>query len=672
MNSHFRELKLLIEAVKSVGLDDDPWIVNGLRSLSYRWNPRLYSKIQQAYLDSLDGGLLDRTWSIPMSTEDKQAVDGPYKIGTIAGTGIDFGFTKLHINRHCLIAGDSGTGKSTLIKILASQLVQDKGVRLLIIDPKEGGDYRFLAKMTDNIAILRPDQLKLNPFTSIPNVPLAVLREALIEVISVVFKVLDAGEGIIAKHVDKVFSEYQQPTFYDFARSIRSEKTRYSGRKQGYLDSIETRLLKILISLADILDCKADYFDKLADCHLVIEAGELSGGMQRTVVNWVMMKELLYSIKNMDRDIFRFNIFDESQGNIFPKQQGRLRTPYMATLVTQARAFNVGLLALAQNPSLIMPELTSNSCIKLCYHLGGEEIVCMARHMGLTYDQVSEMYTLGMKEAVCRLGVGYMEPVKLEIYDFQDEPMSNDELAEIMKPKWDELLEGIEPAKQLQLSGKSTSNRKSEKHSGRSHAGVSGKTRLDSKVGELSVNEGAYLRMVSRHPWRTPMEVYARLNDEKIMGNETMSQATSVKTRKGLIRKGYLESFDVLGTGKSGKSQCDIVTEKVRKVYKPRGGNLHGFWCYRVGEYFERQGEKVILGDTLTGAEIDLSAGKLGIEIVVNTLVIENLERHLKLFEEILILCIDKKKKREIEKQIGNLILKPIRVELLKDYFIPL
>ena len=58
--------------------------------------------------------------------------------------------------------------------------------------------------------------------------------------------------------------------------------------------------------------------------------------------------------------------------------------------------------------------------------------------------------------------------------------------------------------------------------------------------------------------------------------------------------------------------------------------------------------------------------------MVVNTLVVENLERHLRLFENILILCIDMKRKRQIEKQIGNLILKSIRVELLKEYFIPL
>jgi hypothetical protein len=126
MNRHFHDLKLLIEAVKSVGLDDDPWIVNGLRRLSYRWNPMLYSKIQQAYLAELDGGLLDRTWSIPRSTEDKAAVDGPFKIAVIHQTDIEFGFWPEQLQMHAVVGGGSGYGKSTLIKILCQAILEEK------------------------------------------------------------------------------------------------------------------------------------------------------------------------------------------------------------------------------------------------------------------------------------------------------------------------------------------------------------------------------------------------------------------------------------------------------------------------------------------------------------------------------------------------------------------
>ena len=184
-----------------------------------------------------------------------------------------------------------------------------------------------------------------------------------------------------------------------------------------------------------------------------------------------------------------------------------------------------------------------------------------------------------------------------------------------MKSKWDKLLEGIEPAiqedKQLTAARKTRTDHKSEKNSDRKQKSVSSKTWLDSDA-ELSANEESYLRIVSSHPWRTPMEIYARLNDEKVMGNGTMSQATSVKTRKELIRKEYLLSFDVLGTGRSGKMQCDVVTEKtgMGNVKHPRGDLLHSFWIYRVAENFRRQGAKVKIAETISGHEVDI-----GVEI---------------------------------------------------------
>lgn len=158
------------------------------------------------------------------------------------------------------------------------------------------------------------------------------------------------------------------------------------------------------------------------------------------------------------------------------------------------------------------------------------------------------------------------------------------------------------------------------------------------------------------------------------MGTASISQSRCVKIRRNLQKKGYLESLVVTGMGKSGRSQFDIVTAKgqMGKVYKPRGGHLHAFWCYRVGEYFKRKGEKIRFGDTSSGNEIDLSAGKLGVEVVLNTFVADNLKQHLSYYEEVLILCIDDKKKREVQRQLGNVILKRIQVDLLKNYFISL
>lgn len=244
-----------------------------------------------------------------------------------------------------------------------------------------------------------------------------------------------------------------------------------------------------------------------------------------------------------------------------------------------------------------------------------------------------------------------MEAVKLDIYDFQDDPVSNDELAEMMQPKWDKLLEGIEPAKEnkqlsLPVATKSGTDSKSKKATGKSQASVSGKTRLASKGGELSANEESYLRIVKKFPWRLVTEIYRTLGDAAIMGaEETISQATAVKARKKLLAKGYLESFIVLGTGKSGRAMCDAVTGKggFTKAKKPRGDYLHAWWCYRLAVFFRKKGADVKIADTLSGNECDLSilldGKRIGGEVVISGLVVDNLTKFLSTgyFDEMLV-----------------------------------
>ena len=160
------------------------------------------------------------------------------------------------------------------------------------------------------------------------------------------------------------------------------------------------------------------------------------------------------------------------------------------------------------------------------------------------------------------------------------------------------------------------------------------------------------------------------------MGIAALGMNRAIEARKSLIRRGYLESVDIKGSGRQGKSECNVITEKagIGAAYKPRGDNLHGFWCHRIAEYFKADGATVKLGDTSSGNEIDIGVifkGKsIGVEIVVSGLVIENLGKHLSYCDEVLILCIDSKKKKEMEKAIRKVYVKRVKIDLLKNYFI--
>ena len=66
---------------------------------------------------------------------------------------------------------------------------------------------------------------------------------------------------------------------------------------------------------------------------------------------------------------------------------------------------------------------------------------------------------------------------------------------------------------------------------------------------------------------------------------------------------------------------------------------------------------------------------KLGVEIAVTGVVIENIPKNLEYYDRMLILCIDTAMKKKITKQIAGFdeeIRGKIAIELLKEYFIPL
>ena len=303
----------------------------------------------------------------------------------------------------------------------------------------------------------------------------------------------------------------------------------------------------------------------------------------------------------------------------------------------------------------LMSEIVANSCIKLCFHLGsGVEIQAMSQHMGLTSEQRDVLYELDRGEAICRVGLGYTDPVRLKIHDFEEQNVNDEELEELMQPKWDALLEGIEPAIRDRGIG---SSEKPIQEAKRKEIPAAGSGALPKT--RLSGDEEVYLRTVKSHPWRLISELHALLTSEEIMGIAALRMNRAVDARKSLMRKGFLESVDIKGTGRQGKSECNIITEKagIGAAYKPRGDNLHGFWCHRIAEYFKADGATVKMGDTSSGQEIDIGVilqGKsIGVEIVVSGLVVENLSKHLSYCDEVLVLCIDSKKKKEIEQELG-------------------
>lgn len=689
LSQRFEQLTKLAE---EVGVDDCKWFVNGMRRLGASWSERIYQDLLRKCIDAYPGTYMHTDFPVPFKEEDLEEISGPYKLGTVARTDIEFSARDEHLSRHLLLAGDTGSGKSTAAGIFASQIIEKGVTKLVVIDPKGKGDFRWLCKRYKGVVVLRKPAIKVNPLSDIRNVPRTLLREALTEVTADAFFVLEPSEALLLKHFHKVLRKHAKPTWFDLVDSIRSEP-KGGFRKHGYMDAIDTRLTFANISLGDALNCVDDSFQDLTDKHVVLEIDEFSDFGQRLLVAWYLMKYYLYSMKNQKSGLDRFFFFDDSQAQICTRNlYERKRTPFTAKVINQCRAFGMGLGILAQEPATkLLTEALANTHIKLCLQLGDAiEILRMSEHMGLNPEQVDRFYRLRKRQAICKLG--YMEPTLLDIPDFPTESVSEDELREEMRLTWDELLAGVEPAiseqelsRLLEFEDTKAKSRTAESSKGpRTATTGTADAPPGDGVGDsegLSDDEQAVLRVIRTQPFRLRGEVNSKLNDETVMGTQTISPTRSIKLKQELARKGYLESFRVPGTGRSGTAYCDMITEKagMGSVYRPRGGNLHGFWIYRVCQSLKSNGHKPEMADTVGGKELDATAkigDKLvGFEIVLSSFAVGNVRRNLDYVDELRVCCIDKKVQKKVTgqlKEFGEDIQRRTKVELLKHYFISL
>ena len=307
------KLKALTEIAGAFDLDEQQWFLDGLRELAGRWDHTLYKKMLAVARQNNFGPVPDTVFAVPKSREDLDAVDGPYKIGKFAHAGTDFGLTPDQLQMHGLVVGGAGYGKSTLVTILSQQLLAEGKIKVWIIDPKEGGDHRCLARQFSDVLILRPHVLRCNPFAPIPHVPHRVLRENATETTSGSLGVYDAPEGMMIRHVQAISERHGTPCILDLIASLNTEKPPVGGRRQEYLDSLNTSLLKTQISLGEIIDCREDYFSQLYNHNVIFEVGALSGMAQRVLVPWIIMKLTLFKMKNPTPALSHLLIFDEAQ-----------------------------------------------------------------------------------------------------------------------------------------------------------------------------------------------------------------------------------------------------------------------------------------------------------------------------------------------------------------------
>ena len=254
-------------------------------------------------------------------------------------------------NRHVVIVGMSGSGKSYLAKKMAKQLVRRSAV--VIIDPH--GEYVGLTREL-NGKVLTPIENPINPLDTLGK-PKNVRAEEVSDMLRRVFKL-----GNIQKYVlyNLILSTYERlgdltPTFNDVFITL-TNTIESSSPKDGFLSR-------------DVLNSLIPYLDLLRSQYLTttsIIPEELFSGL--TVVDLstvdsdflrgIYVESLLYVVNTYMKSANKplFLIVDEAH-----RFMGGKVAPLLSKLVMEGRKFGVTLVVITQHPLDLDPNIIGNS-----------------------------------------------------------------------------------------------------------------------------------------------------------------------------------------------------------------------------------------------------------------------------------------------------------------------
>ena len=358
--------------------------------------------------------------------------------------------------------------------------------------------------------------------------------------------------------------------------------------------------------------------------------------------------------------------FEEAQSAIFSKLlEQRGRTPTVATLATQARSYGMGLVVLCQNPiTKIITEMLSNSANLICFHVGGTEIKGMMDCMGLSPEQADTLGHLQPGEAIFKTSLGYTEPVHIKISQIDTKPLSDEEVENLMRPIWDELLSKVTPVDKQEAN--ILSNSKKQIREEPTEQRTMNDTFSDineKKSSELKLDDEFFLKDIQSRPYEYTEDRYSK-------GRLTRNRA--IKAKERLCRLDYLHEVR-FRIGSRGKPPSILrFTEKAVahlniSQSKGKGSLEHQWWQYLI-LHFAKQIDELKAKIEDMGADVSISKGNIdvAIEITLNdTNVLQNIQRDShKGYNEVWIAVNDKVMQKKIIEQLDSYASWPVTIKV--------
>ena len=430
MNSPILEEIMFLRNMADKGdLLDDMFVKTSLFHLSAMWNPQLATILHQYLLQNMDLGFM---FEDVFKTPTYEDMIGKMELGQVVGN--EDAYFKYGIDRlpkHVLATGTSGSGKTNFAKILIEEAVRASISSIKISDPKS--EYQDVVLQHDDFLLLRWNELRFNPLISPPNVPQNEWWQSIVGHMSQCFNFWAGGEALLIKLITLAFKEKENPTIPDLISLLEMQNPKYRQKEYIIMGTIASRLELMDNLLHDVIVTDGSVLPELMKSRCVIQTSGLMSEIESWFLEFLLLWEFMYRIFNPNDRELALNIYDECQHRLFSSEKERnikkIGSSVISQLVDEARALNIAIVALSQEPSMLVKGMLNNSWLKVAFHLGsGTEVKTMQDAMGLNEEQTEALFYLETGEGIVRMaGGGFMDPFPVKFYEYKTNEVFDEE-----------------------------------------------------------------------------------------------------------------------------------------------------------------------------------------------------------------------------------------------------
>ncbi|HXT92268.1 MAG TPA: DUF87 domain-containing protein [Trebonia sp.] len=339
--------------------------------------------------------------------------DGPViQLGQVAGTDRDITLAVKSLTKHTLIAGSTGSGKTTTALEILRQLWAVHKIPFLVIEPvnSDADDYRKLADEPgfESLEVItvgdeggRP--LRFNPFEVPPGVLVGEHMANLLACFKAAFGLFEPLPSIYQDALNLTYlragflsaerptgSKRAWPTVVEFLRAMRevTDDLTYAGEVRANIDAASIRRAQQLVrgvTGSAFVTERLNDIGRLLDHPVILELKSLGTGDEQALMMALLLNaitEHYQSVRGPSSELVHVTLVEEAHRLLARSAGGKSAedaqakekaAEAFANTLAENRKYGEGVIIAEQIPSKLVQDAVKNTNLKIMHRLTAED-----------------------------------------------------------------------------------------------------------------------------------------------------------------------------------------------------------------------------------------------------------------------------------------------------------